>query len=62
LQADARVRRTRRVAKEAARNDHVRGDDRAAFGWWRELADELADEGSPARGVVRPVTPRSWRH
>jgi uncharacterized Zn finger protein len=40
------------VAKTVARNDETSGDDRAAFAWWREFADELADEGSLARGLV----------
>jgi len=35
-----------------ARNDDERRDDDASFDWWRGLADELADEGSLARGVV----------
>ena len=49
------------MAKKAARNDQVCGDDGAAFDWWRELADELADEGSLARGVVYAVDGRVER-
>ncbi len=40
------------MAKKAARDDPECGDDRASFDWWCELANELADEGSLARGVV----------
>ena len=44
-----------------ARNDHALGDDRASFDWWRELSDELADEGSLARGVVYALEGRVER-
>ncbi len=43
------------------RNDQARGDDRAPFDWWRELADEIADEGSLARGVVYALDGRVER-
>jgi uncharacterized Zn finger protein len=55
------IRHTRRVAKKVARNDQACGDDRALFDWWRELADELADEGSLARGVVYALDGRVER-
>ena len=49
------------MVKKAARNDQVCGDDGAAFDWWREFADELADEGSLARGVVYALDGRVER-
>jgi uncharacterized Zn finger protein len=49
------------VAKKVALNDQACGDDGASFDWWRELADELADEGSLARGVVYALDGRVER-
>jgi uncharacterized Zn finger protein len=49
------------VAKKVARNDDACGGDRASYDWWRELADELADEGSLARGVVYALDGRVER-
>ena len=44
-----------------SRVDDESGDDRSSFDWWRELADELADEGSLARGVVYALDGRVER-
>ncbi len=49
------------MAKKVARNDQACSDDGAGFDWWGELADELADEGSLARGVVYALDGRVER-